>query len=135
MIVKGSLRYGPSGRKRKEFKPAKPKKNREFKPLDRAVVATPQYMLWQKNHREKYPSLGFKPGSLYVKRKPQENFREEVSKQYTVSIPYNKGAYQVIPEDEVKGIGKLTEKQYQRLKRIIFGIYAVLFVSFLLMIV
>ena len=106
MIVKGSLRYGPSGRKRKEFKPTKTKKNREFKPLDRAVVATPQYMLWQKNHREKYPSLGFKPGSLYVKRKPQENFREEVSKQYTVSIPYNKGAYQVIPEDEVKGIGK-----------------------------
>ena len=29
----------------------------------------------------------------------------------------------------------LTEKQYQRLKKIIFGIYAVLFVSFLLLIV
>ena len=141
MIVKGSLRYTSSGRKRKEFKPAKTtNKNREFKPLDRAVVPSREYMLWQKTHREKYPSLSFKPGSLYVKRKPEENFREEVSKQYTVSIPYNKGAYQVIPEDEVEGIGRqemyimLTETQYQRLKRLVIGIYAILFVSFVLFI-
>lgn len=105
MIVKGSLRYGPSGRKRKEFKPAKPKRT------ESSSLWIEQWLLLLsicsgKRIIEKYPSLGFKPGSLYVKRKPQENFREEVSKQYTVSIPYNKGAYQVIPEDEVKGIGK-----------------------------
>ena len=35
-----------------------------------------------------------------------KSFKKEVSKQYTVSIAYNKGAYQVIPNKEVKYIGK-----------------------------
>jgi hypothetical protein len=40
--------------------------------------------------------------------KPQEDnsYRQEVSKQYTVSIAYNKGAYQVIPKKDIKHIGK-----------------------------
>ena len=33
-------------------------------------------------------------------------YKKEISKQYTVSIAYNKGAYQVIPKNEVKDIGK-----------------------------
>ena len=38
---------------------------------------------------------------------PVDNsYKKEVSKQYTVSIAYNKGAYQVIPKKEVKDIGK-----------------------------
>ena len=38
---------------------------------------------------------------------PTDNsYKKEVSKQYTVSIAYNKGAYQVIPQKEVKDIGK-----------------------------
>jgi hypothetical protein len=34
------------------------------------------------------------------------SYKKEISKQYTVSIAYNKGAYQVIPKKEVKDIGK-----------------------------
>ena len=38
---------------------------------------------------------------------PTDNsYKQEVSKQYTVSVAYNKGAYQVIPRQEVKDIGK-----------------------------
>jgi hypothetical protein len=38
---------------------------------------------------------------------PQDNsYKKDISKQYTVSIAYNKGAYQVIPKKEVKDIGK-----------------------------
>jgi len=33
-------------------------------------------------------------------------YKKEVSKQYTVSIAYNKGAYQVIPKSDIKHIGK-----------------------------
>jgi len=38
---------------------------------------------------------------------PKDNsYKQDISKQYTVSIAYNKGAYQVIPKGEVKDIGK-----------------------------
>ena len=38
---------------------------------------------------------------------PEDNsYKADISKQYTVSIAYNKGAYQVIPKGEVKDIGK-----------------------------
>ena len=35
-----------------------------------------------------------------------QSYKKEVSKNYTVSIAYNKGAYQVIPKKEVKSIGR-----------------------------
>jgi len=34
------------------------------------------------------------------------SYKKDISKQYTVSIAYNKGAYQVIPKKEIKDIGK-----------------------------
>ena len=38
---------------------------------------------------------------------PVDNsYKKDISKQYTVSIAYNKGAYQVIPKKEIKDIGK-----------------------------
>ena len=38
---------------------------------------------------------------------PQDtSYKQKASENYTVSIAYNKGAYQVIPKDEVKHIGK-----------------------------
>ena len=54
-------------------------------------------------HRKKYPSLTSSKGYT-----PSEDtsYRQEVSKQYTVAIGYNKGAYQVIPKGEIKDIGK-----------------------------
>ena len=103
MIVKGSTGFTTSGRKRKKFKAPK-KKKREFIPFDK-VVPSYEYMLWEKNQREQYPSVGFIPDPMYGKRTP-ENYRAEVSKKYAISVAYNKGAYQVIPEDDVENIGK-----------------------------
>jgi hypothetical protein len=34
------------------------------------------------------------------------SYKQEVSKKYTVAIAYNKGAYQVIPNENIKDIGK-----------------------------
>ena len=35
-----------------------------------------------------------------------DSYKQEVSKNYTVSIAYNKGAYQVIPKKDIKSIGR-----------------------------
>ena len=43
--------------------------------------------------------------ALYTPDK-DTSYKKEVSKNYTVSIAYNKGAYQVIPKDDVEHIGK-----------------------------
>ena len=34
------------------------------------------------------------------------SYKQEVSKNYTIAVAYNKGGYQVIPNDQVKYIGK-----------------------------
>ena len=34
------------------------------------------------------------------------SYKQEVSKNYTIAVAYNKGGYQVIPSDQVKYIGK-----------------------------
>ena len=53
-------------------------------------------------HREKSPSL--------LTSKPMviedTSYKQEVSKNYTIAVAYNKGGYQVIPTDQVKYIGK-----------------------------
>ena len=58
-----------------------------------------------KAHREKYPS--------FMTNKPMvvedTSYKQEVSKNYTVAVAYNKGGYQVIPTDQVKYIGKKWE--------------------------
>jgi hypothetical protein len=55
-----------------------------------------------KIHREKYPSL--------ITSKPfnfaDTTYQQEISKQYTVAVAYNKGGYQVIPNTQIKDIGK-----------------------------
>lgn len=37
---------------------------------------------------------------------PDNSYKREISKQYTIAPAYNKGAYQVIPRQDVKHIGK-----------------------------
>jgi hypothetical protein len=94
MIIKGNMKYDNHGRKRKV----------------KAVRATRQPQEWKtfeptdtyKRKTKQYPSLSM------GEYKPQEDksYQQEVSKQYTVSIAYNKGAYQVIPKKDIKHIGK-----------------------------
>ena len=103
MIVKGSMKHTLSGRRRKAFRTTR-KPKPEFVPLDRAVIANPRYLEWQEEQR-KYKSAGFVPTDMAGK--PEDNsYRQEVSKNYTVSIAFNKGAYQVISNDDIKHIGK-----------------------------
>ena len=55
-----------------------------------------------RDHRKKYPSL--------LTNKPMvvedTSYQQEVKKNYTIAVAYNKGGYQVIPTDQVKYIGK-----------------------------
>jgi hypothetical protein len=94
MIIKGNMKYDNHGRKRKVKAvraTRKPQEWKTFEPTDTYKRTTKQY-----------PSLSM------GEYKPQEDksYQQEVSKQYTVSIAYNKGAYQVIPKKDIKHIGK-----------------------------
>jgi len=55
-----------------------------------------------KAHREKYPSLITSKPFNFVDTSNQQ----EISKQYTVAVAYNKGGYQVIPNTQIRVIGK-----------------------------
>ena len=55
-----------------------------------------------KAHQEKYPSLITTKQFNFV----DTSYQQEISKQYTVAVAYNKGGYQVIPNTQIKDIGK-----------------------------
>ena len=103
MIINGSMAHTLCGRRKNAFRATR-KPKREFVPLDRAVVPNQHYMEWQEEQR-KYKSAGFVRTDMVGK--PEDNsYRQEVSKNYTVSIAFNKGAYQVISNEDVKHIGR-----------------------------
>tara|TARA_R100000329_G_scaffold81443_1_gene69476 strand:- start:1 stop:285 length:285 start_codon:yes stop_codon:yes gene_type:complete len=94
MIVKGSMNYDQFGRKRKK----KATKRRKIP----NKVAISSNKTTKSSNKVIYPSA--KPTEY--KTPEDTSYKKEISKQYTVSIAYNKGAYQVIPRNEVKDIGK-----------------------------
>lgn len=95
MIIQGSMRYSPSGRKRKtnawkktKAKPSNVNLKKTFKPSTET--------------KKEYPSM--KTGKY---SSPVDNsWKLEESKKFTVAPAYNKGAYQVIPASDIKHIGK-----------------------------
>ena len=96
MIIQGSMRYSPSGRKRKTnaYKKAKrpdfvAQKTKNFK---------------QANTKQEIPSLIHSSKTKYENE--DNSWKVEESKKWTVAPAYNKGAYQVIPKGDVKWIGK-----------------------------
>ena len=95
MIVRGSMRYSPSGRKRP---------NKSLYTNKRRV----QYMQLHANdepvRRETpdYPSAPLTPS----KPRPRDDWKVQASAEYTIAPAYNKGAYQVISEDSIEDIGK-----------------------------
>ena len=96
MIIQGSMRYSPSGRKRKTNaykKRARPKfvaqKSKNFEKPD----TTPEIPSLLHSSKTKYKS-------------EDNSWKLEESKKWTVAPAYNKGAYQVIPKGDVKWIGK-----------------------------
>jgi hypothetical protein len=93
MIVIGSTNYTPSGRKRKVHRKVK-KAQTAFKPLNQ----TKPY----RRETEYYPSQPM----MGVASKSDDSYKQEVSKSYTLAPAYNKGAYQVIPTENIKDIGR-----------------------------
>ena len=98
-----SMRYGPSGKRRKTnawtTKKKKPTETRTLKPCPVAMARAEE----ARKHREKYPSW---TGKATYSAPVDDSYKQEVSKNYTVSIAYNKGAYQVIPKKDIKSIGR-----------------------------
>ena len=101
-----SMRYGPSGKKRKT-NAWKTKKNTiiahqqgKYKPS----LEQQQRLQAMKEHNEKYPSYsGPNAGNTLI---ADDSYKKEAEKNFTVAIGDNKGAYQVIPNNEIKHIGK-----------------------------
>lgn len=94
-----------SGRRKNKLKIRK-KKQAEFVPLSREKHSfSPAW--WEEKKKEKKKEMKSTPFLPFEPKQLEDiSYREEVSKKYTVSIPYNKGAYQVVPNDEIKNIGK-----------------------------
>ena len=57
--------------------------------------------VWANTHKD-IPSVT----TNHIPTKPRDDFKKEVSKNYTISIPFNKGSYSVIPKSEIHCIGK-----------------------------
>nr|QMP83082.1 MAG: hypothetical protein [Caudoviricetes sp.] len=57
--------------------------------------------VWAISHKD-IPSVT----SNHIATKPNQEYKKEVSKNYTISIPFNKGSYSVIPVSEIHCIGK-----------------------------
>lgn len=96
MIVSGSMNYSPSGRKRKVKRASK--KERPFIPITKKL----EHPFMPLEASKPKPKTKLKPFTS-----PEDtSYRKQVSSKYTVSIPYNKGAYQVIPSQDIDKIGK-----------------------------
>ena len=116
MIIKGSLNYDQYGRKIKRksrsssrsrtlgFHPSNTGSNPVRDTKKQGAVA---------QQGERRTCTAKVAGSIPVSStssgkgtKPDNSWKVEISKQYTIAPAYNKGAYQVIPRKEVKDIGK-----------------------------
>ena len=100
----GSMTHSYNGKKRKT---AAYRRKKSVPPLSGKPLQVPDHVLERqeaRKHREQYPSLGVGT-SKYVPQESQD-YKKEISKQYTVAPAYNKGAYQVINPDNIVDIGK-----------------------------
>ena len=97
MIVSGSINYTTSGRKRKATKRVK-----KASPVVRRTTLLPTFDTPYRRETIDYPSQPM----MGITSNPDTSYKKEVSKQYTLAPAYNKGAYQVIPLDNIKHIGK-----------------------------
>ena len=102
MIIQGSMRYSVNGRKKKNAHLYR--KKRQSNKMTKGAVA---------QQGERRTCTAKVAGSIPVSStnagkgtKPDNSWKVEISKQYTIAPAYNKGAYQVIPRKEVKDIGK-----------------------------
>lgn len=92
----------------RRYKPVrKPRRVRVFKPMSSQTIESQQHPT--SGSRVKYPShvgavinhalTGYDANDRNNRASTKNNL-------FTVSIPYNKGAYQVIPDDDIEHIGR-----------------------------
>ena len=98
MMYTNSLRYDHTGRKRKSKALNKCKK---YKPAFKAIEVKSVHPNYE--DRQEYKSAPLTPPQHTVQ---DDSYKKEISSQYTVSIAFNKGAYQVVPNSDIKHIGK-----------------------------
>lgn len=99
--MSGSMKYGPSGKRRKTDA-WKEKKRHQMK-----IAASVQKPVHAQKPVQKIPSLvSDHKGALGGKNLDWEREKLEISSQYTIAPAYNKGAYQVIGNNNIKDIGK-----------------------------
>ena len=102
MIIQGSMRYSASGRKKKNAHLYR--KKRQSNKMTKGAVA-------QQGERRTCTakvagSIPVSSTSAGTGTKVDNSWKLEISKKYTIAPAYNKGAYQVIPRDDVEHIGK-----------------------------
>ena len=102
MIINGSLNYDSHGRKRKTVRKKRITKQSKWKSLG-AVAQQGERRTCTAKVAD---SISVSSTSSGKGTLPDNSWKVEISKQYTIAPAYNKGAYQVIPRKEVKDIGK-----------------------------
>ena len=101
-----SMRYGPTGKKRKKHAWSA-KKTKRVVPHTMGKytqsLESKQRIDAMNDFDKKYPSF---TGESKYTPVADDSYKKEASKNFTVAIGYNKGGYQVIPKNEIKHIGK-----------------------------
>ena len=102
MIIQGSMRYSVNGRKKKNAHLYR--KKRQSNKMTKGAVA-------QQGERRTCTakvadSISVSSTNAGKGTMPDNSWKLEISKKYTIAPAYNKGAYQVIPRDDVEHIGK-----------------------------
>ena len=101
-----SIRYGPHGKKRKTKAFTQKSKKQKYRELILEQQKVFDRVVREASETEKIPSLLHKGGGHGQKNLEWEREKLKISSQYTIAPAYNKGAYQVIPKEDIEWIGK-----------------------------
>ena len=101
----GGMRYSPCGRKRKTNAWKTKKRTPDTSSVYTPSQAQRDAHQARLDHDKKYPSFDLNKHTVKMNRE-DNSWKIEESKKFTVAPAYNKGAYQVIPKEMVKHIGK-----------------------------
>lgn len=102
-----SLGYDTTGRKRKTKALVNKRKNLKKTGVLKNYLCN--NVLYEQSHdiHDKIKNHGMEEVNIVEQRKrATKEEKQEISKQYTIAPAYNKGAYQVIPKDDIKDIGR-----------------------------
>ena len=104
MIVQGSLNYTTSGRKKVSSKSRMKRRQQlhhwQTTKADVLIAETD----WKHHYRPIYPSVPLGDPNPDETAKKDKSYTS--SSRHTIAPAYNKGAYQVITEENVKDIGR-----------------------------